>query len=200
MGLAYRKRLFDSAELLFTNRRPANFHIPGRGGVVYEGDDRVRYHSLSYFHRPLSTPYAWKSKAKVGMWKYGTAFETPGQYRKRTKVSSETADGALEEDEEAESWFDVRRRACLEDASWDVYVGLTRQIRTAEKSIAPIFHLMSDSSRRSSQLDRSGSSITPINVVFVLTTLQGAISCRDINGKLMGHHCPVPLAFGSIPF
>ena len=42
------------------------------------------------------------------MWKCGTAFETPGQYRKRTKVSSETADGALEEDEEAESWFDER--------------------------------------------------------------------------------------------
>lgn len=44
------------------------------------------------------------------MWKYGTSFETPAQYKKRTKqgVSSETADDALEEDEEAESWFDVR--------------------------------------------------------------------------------------------
>jgi hypothetical protein len=41
------------------------------------------------------------------MWKHGTSLETPAQYKKRTKqgVPPETADDALEEDEEAESWF-----------------------------------------------------------------------------------------------
>jgi len=49
-------------------------------------------------------------KAKVGMWKNGTSFETPGQYKKRTKqgAAPENPDDVVEASEERGSWFRPR--------------------------------------------------------------------------------------------
>jgi hypothetical protein len=52
-------------------------------------------------------------KEKVGIWRSGTSLETPGQYKKRTKqgVAPEITDGAVEANEEEESWLRMKLKS-----------------------------------------------------------------------------------------